>query len=63
MQLPTKRAKPVSFTAPLAKFVANEYQQDPALLKDAVQELTDLREACVVRAPEKHESGYKAVCK
>eukprot|EP00045_Choanoeca_perplexa_P013490 m.153355 g.153355 ORF g.153355 m.153355 type:complete len:893 (+) comp16368_c0_seq3:1586-4264(+) len=63
IKLPTKRAKPVNFTTPLAKFVANEYQQDPGLLKEAVQELTDLREACVVRAPEKHESGYKAVCK
>eukprot|EP00730_Choanoeca_flexa_P020286 TRINITY_DN9918_c0_g1_i1.p1 TRINITY_DN9918_c0_g1~~TRINITY_DN9918_c0_g1_i1.p1 ORF type:complete len:877 (+),score=239.98 TRINITY_DN9918_c0_g1_i1:62-2692(+) len=63
IQLPTKRAKPVRFTEPLARFVADEYHQDPATLKEAVQELTELRDACVVRPPEKHESGYKALCK
>jgi programmed cell death 6-interacting protein len=63
IQLPIKRAHPVGFAAPLAKFVADEYQQDPALLKQAVQELTELRDACVVRPAEKHESGLNAIHK
>ncbi|EDQ89503.1 uncharacterized protein MONBRDRAFT_32312 [Monosiga brevicollis MX1] len=63
IELPPKRAQHVSFTEPLIKFVANEYQQDPATLKEAVQELTDLRDACVVRPAERHESGLKAINK
>ena len=61
IELPTKKAHAVNFTSPLAKFVADEYQQDPATLKEAVQEFTNLRDACVVRPPEKHESGLKAL--
>lgn len=63
VQVPTKAAAPVSLAEPLALFVANEYNSDPAALKDAVRELAELRDACVVRPPEKHESGYNALAK
>ena len=63
VDVPSKLAGSIDLVAPLAKFVADEYQQDPAKLKDAVKEFTELREACIVKPPEKHESGYKAVAK
>jgi hypothetical protein len=63
VEVPCKLAGTVNLVAPLAKFVADEYQQDPAKLKDAVREFGELREACIVKPPEKHESGYKAVAK
>lgn len=58
-----KKAQKTSFVEPLAKFISREYQQDPADIKEPVKELTELRNACVVAAPEKHESGLKAVMK
>eukprot|EP00043_Microstomoeca_roanoka_P007973 m.76873 g.76873 ORF g.76873 m.76873 type:complete len:900 (-) comp14045_c0_seq1:63-2762(-) len=58
-----KKSQPVSFIEPLAKFVAREYQQDPVNIKDAVKALNDLRNACIVKAPEKHDSGLNAVIK
>lgn len=63
VSVPTKTAGKVDLTTPLAKFVADEYQQDPAKLKDAVREFDELRDKCVVRPPEKHESGYNALAK
>ncbi|EGD72559.1 hypothetical protein PTSG_00583 [Salpingoeca rosetta] len=58
-----KKAQHVSFVEPLAKFVSREYQQDPATLKEPVKELSELRDSCIVKAPEKHDSGLKAVMK
>ena len=58
-----KRTQPVDFSAPLLRFISNHYDANPADYKDAVSELNSLREATVVRTPDKHEAGFDLICR
>eukprot|EP00056_Hartaetosiga_gracilis_P016208 m.4283 g.4283 ORF g.4283 m.4283 type:complete len:832 (+) comp3854_c0_seq1:1357-3852(+) len=58
-----KKASQVDFVRPLMTFVNNEFGEAPEGFEDAVKELTDMRNKCVVKSAEKHESGLRAVMK
>lgn len=59
--IPLKKAEPVAFQEPLAKFISREYNADPAEYSAAVSTLSSLRDTCVVGTPQIHESGLNAL--
>lgn len=58
-----KRTQSVDFSAPLLRFITNHYDVNSAEYKEAVSELNSLREATVVRTPDKHEAGLELICR
>ena len=61
LYIASKQADEVRFSEPLAKFLASEYSDDPGDFSSAVTEISQLRDATCVRAPEQHERGIKAI--
>lgn len=58
-----KRTQPVDFSTPILRFISNHYDANSADYKEAVTELNSLREATVVRTPDKHEAGLDLICR
>lgn len=55
--LPAKATKSVDFTEKLPRFIANNYDDEPGKFREAIKELNGLREACVIKSPDKHDTG------
>ena len=58
-----KRTQQVDLSAPLLRFITSHYDANAADYKEAVSELNSLREATVVRTPDKHEAGFDLICR
>ena len=58
-----KRTQPLDYSTPLLRFISTHYSANPAEYKDAVSELNTLRDATVVRTPDKHETGLELICR
>ena len=61
LAVPSKATKSVDFTGPLNRFVANNYDDQPSRYQDAISEFQGLREATVIRSPDKHETGLDLI--
>lgn len=61
VSVPSKLAEAVNFAAPLGTFIASEYAAETGNYSAPIAELNHLRETCVQRRPEVHESGLKAL--
>ena len=51
----------MDLSAPLLRFITNHYDTSSAEYREAVGELNSLREATVVRTPDKHEAGLDLI--
>ena len=56
-----KRTQQVDLSTPLLRFISSHYDANAAEYKDAVSELNSLREATVVRTPDKHDAGLDLI--
>jgi len=56
-----KRTQSIDLSTPLLRFISSHYGVNSADYKDAVTELNSLREATVVRTPDKHEAGLDLI--
>lgn len=61
LAVPSKATKSVDFTGPLNRFVANNYDEQPSRYQDAISEFQGLREATVVKTPDRHETGLDLI--
>ena len=61
LAVPSKATKSVDLTGPLTRFVANNYDDKPSRYQDAISEFQQLREATVVKSPDKHETGLDLI--
>ena len=61
LALPFKETEKVDFRPPLSKFIKDEYEMNADDYAASFNELNTIRDACVARHPELHESGTRAV--
>ena len=61
LAVPPKSTKSVDFQEKLPRFIANNYDDEPSKFMDAIKELNGLREACVVKTPDRHETGLDLI--
>ena len=53
----------MDLSTPILRFISNHYDAGSAEYREAVSELNSLREATVVRTPDKHEAGLDLICR
>eukprot|EP00055_Hartaetosiga_balthica_P014972 m.85484 g.85484 ORF g.85484 m.85484 type:complete len:832 (+) comp8744_c0_seq1:75-2570(+) len=58
-----KKASKVDFMKPLLDFIGREFGEEPEGFSDALNGLMEMRDSCIIKLPEKHESGLRAVMK
>ena len=61
LAVPAKPTKSVDFATPFNRFVAHNYDDQPSRYQDAITEFQGLREATVVRSPDRHETGLDLI--
>ncbi len=61
LSAPPKATKSVDFQDKFPRFIANNYDDDASKFMDAIKELNGLREATVVKTPDKHETGLDLI--
>ena len=61
LAVPSKSTKNVDFAKPLNRFIANNYEDQPSRYQDAISEFQGLREATVIKSPDKHETGLDLI--
>lgn len=61
LAVPPKTTKSVDFQEKLTRFIANNYDDEPSKFSDAIKELNGLREATVIKTPDKHETGLDLI--
>jgi programmed cell death 6-interacting protein len=61
LAVPAKATKSVDFVSPFNRFVANNYDEQPSRYQDAISEFQGLREATVVKSPDRHETGLDLI--
>lgn len=61
LAVPSKVTKSVDFVTPFNRFVANNYDEQPSRYQDAISEFQGLREATVVKTPDRHETGLDLI--
>ena len=61
LAVPSKSTKSVDFQDKFPRFIGNNYDDEPSKFIDAIKELTSLREATVVKSPDKHETGLDLI--
>ena len=54
-------APPARLTPALRRFIKSEYEQNPDDYAAAFDELSTMRDACVVAPPQVHETGVRAI--
>lgn len=59
--VPAKATKSVDFTEKLPRFIGQNYDDEPGKFLEQIKELNGLREACVVKSPDKHETGLDLI--
>ena len=59
ISVPLKAAETVDLVGPISKYLKQEYKDEANL--DAIAQFAELRESCVVRSPEKHDSGLRVL--
>lgn len=58
LTVPPKGTKSVDFQDKLSRFIAQNYDEDqPSKFFEAIKELSSLRDSCVVKTPDLHETG------
>ena len=62
LAVPPKTTKSVEFGS-FVRFIANNYDDEPSKYGEAVRDFGNLREATVVRTPDKHETGLDLLCR
>ena len=61
LAVPAKATKSVDFTERFPRFIGNNYDDEPAKFSEQIKELNGLREACVVKSPDRHETGLDLI--
>ena len=61
LAVPSKSTKSVDFVAPFNRFVGLNYDEQPSRYQDAISEFQGLREATVVKSPDRHETGLDLI--
>lgn len=61
LSVPAKSTKNVDFGGPFNRFVANNYDEQPSRYQDAISEFQGLRDATVVKPPDRHETGLDLI--
>ena len=61
LAVPPKGTKSVDFQDKFPRFIANNYDDEPSKFIDAIKELNGLRDATVVKTPDKHETGLDLI--
>ena len=61
LSVPSKATKSVEFVGPFNRFVGNNYDEQPSRYQDAISEFQGLREATVVKIPDRHETGLDLI--
>ena len=61
LSIPSKSTKSVDYQDKFPRFIANNYDDEPSKFMDAIKELNSLREATVVKTPDKHETGLDLI--
>ena len=58
LTVPPKSTKSVDFQEKIPRFIAQNYDEEqPSKYHEAIKELNGLRDACVVKTPDRHETG------
>lgn len=64
LTVPPKGTKSVEFHEKISRFIAQNYEEEqPSKFHEAIKELTGLRDACVVKSPDRHETGLDLMCR
>ena len=64
LTVPAKGTKSVDFHEKIIRFIAQNYEEDqPSKYHEAIKELSGLRDACVVKTPDRHETGLDLMCR
>ena len=61
LAVPPKTTKSVDFSRPFSRFIANNFDEQPTKYQEAINEFNSLREATVVRVPDRHETGLDLI--
>lgn len=61
LAVPAKSTKSVDFQEKFLRFIEQNYDEKPSSFSDAIKELNGLREACVVKSPDRHETGLDLI--
>lgn len=61
LSIPSKGTKAVDYQEKLPRFIGNNYDDDPSKFMDAIKEFNSLRDATVVKSPDKHETGLDLI--
>ena len=57
LAVPAKTTKSVDYKEKFQRFIGNNYDDEPSKFSEAIKELNSLRDATVVKTPDKHETG------
>lgn len=64
LTVPPKGTKSVEFHEKISRFIAQNYEEDqPSRYHETIKELSGLRDACVVKTPDRHETGLDLICR
>ena len=61
LAVPAKSTKSVDFQDKLLRFIEQNYDEKPSTFLDAIKELNVLRDASVVKTPDRHETGLDLI--
>lgn len=60
---PLKKTEAVDVSSPIERFITNTYGEFDESYRSSVGEFARMREAAVIRKPDRHESGLEALYK
>lgn len=63
LAIPPKTTKSVDLVPAITRFIGNNYDDQPSKYVSALSELQTLREATVVKTPDKHDTGLDLICR
>ena len=62
LTVPSKGTKSVDFHEKIPRFIAQNYEEEQiSKYNDPIRELNGLRDACVVKTPDRHETGLDLI--